>query len=229
MVRSDCSAEPSFAARREARRLGIAIAAIMPIIATTIRSSISEKPLSVLCRISLSFPKRDPICSDRSCCGPQRNCQGATAGEQSAMLSKKGQGKCNPALWRKRLAVSCKSLVANRCKPGTGHRDCLAGSSPSAQDASLIDTKLAGTSRGNAAGDYRRGRSHEYGRGSSRRNASGEIETTFHAAGQLGINQLLTAEGQYCGAGTHRSVIAVAGGCIERRLSAADCAQRLFG
>src|ERR1044072_8714080 len=37
-------AEPSLAARREARRLGIAIAAMMPIIATTMRSSINEKP-----------------------------------------------------------------------------------------------------------------------------------------------------------------------------------------
>src|ERR1044071_8936377 len=37
-------AEASLAARREARRLGIAIAAMMPIIATTMRSSINEKP-----------------------------------------------------------------------------------------------------------------------------------------------------------------------------------------
>src|SRR5215208_6827939 len=44
MVRRDDWAEPSFAARREARRLGIAIAAMMPIIATTMRSSINEKP-----------------------------------------------------------------------------------------------------------------------------------------------------------------------------------------
>src|SRR6185436_18172867 len=44
MVRSDDWAEPSLAARREASRLGIAIAAMMPIIATTMRSSINEKP-----------------------------------------------------------------------------------------------------------------------------------------------------------------------------------------
>src|SRR5688572_28733299 len=37
-------AEPSLAARREASRLGIAIAAMMPMIATTMRSSISERP-----------------------------------------------------------------------------------------------------------------------------------------------------------------------------------------
>ena len=37
-------AEPSLAARLEASRLGIAIAAIMPMIATTMRSSINEKP-----------------------------------------------------------------------------------------------------------------------------------------------------------------------------------------
>src|SRR5882724_685055 len=44
MVRSEDCAEPSFAARREARRFGIAMAAIMPMIATTMSSSISEKP-----------------------------------------------------------------------------------------------------------------------------------------------------------------------------------------
>jgi hypothetical protein len=48
MVRKDDWAEPSLAARREASRFGIAMAAIMPMIATTIRSSISEKPLWVL-------------------------------------------------------------------------------------------------------------------------------------------------------------------------------------
>src|SRR6185295_492820 len=44
MVRSDDWADPSFAARREARRLGTAMAASIPMIATTMRSSISEKP-----------------------------------------------------------------------------------------------------------------------------------------------------------------------------------------
>src|SRR5215210_830451 len=44
MVRSDCWAEPSLAARREARRLGMAMAAMMPMIATTIKSSMREKP-----------------------------------------------------------------------------------------------------------------------------------------------------------------------------------------
>jgi hypothetical protein len=44
MVRSEDWAEPSFAARREARRFGIAMAAMMPMIATTISSSINEKP-----------------------------------------------------------------------------------------------------------------------------------------------------------------------------------------
>jgi len=37
-------AADSLAARREARRLGMAMAAIMPMIATTISSSIREKP-----------------------------------------------------------------------------------------------------------------------------------------------------------------------------------------
>src|SRR6185503_3242226 len=44
MVRKLPIAEPSLAARREASKLGIAIAAIIPIIATTMRSSINEKP-----------------------------------------------------------------------------------------------------------------------------------------------------------------------------------------
>src|ERR1043166_2833153 len=44
MVRSEDLAEPSLAARREASRLGIAIAAMMPIIATTMSSSNNEKP-----------------------------------------------------------------------------------------------------------------------------------------------------------------------------------------
>src|ERR1043165_10164878 len=44
MVRKLDCAEPSLAARREARRLGIAMAAMMPMIATTIKSSIREKP-----------------------------------------------------------------------------------------------------------------------------------------------------------------------------------------
>src|SRR5205085_476615 len=44
MVRMEAIAEASFEARREASRLGIAMAAMMPMIATTIKSSISEKP-----------------------------------------------------------------------------------------------------------------------------------------------------------------------------------------
>src|SRR5678815_661834 len=44
MVRIDDWADPSLAERREARRFGIAIAAIIPMIATTTRSSIKEKP-----------------------------------------------------------------------------------------------------------------------------------------------------------------------------------------
>jgi len=41
-------AEASFAAWRDFSRLGIAIAAMIPIIATTISNSISENPLSFL-------------------------------------------------------------------------------------------------------------------------------------------------------------------------------------
>src|ERR1051325_4567590 len=42
------TAEPSLAARLEERRLGMAMAAMMPMIATTIKSSMSEKPCSCL-------------------------------------------------------------------------------------------------------------------------------------------------------------------------------------
>src|SRR5882672_6711611 len=48
------SAEPSLAARREARRLGIAMAAMMPIIATTMSNSIKEKPCWRFC-VFISF------------------------------------------------------------------------------------------------------------------------------------------------------------------------------
>src|ERR1044071_4871557 len=44
MVRIEDCAEPSLAARFDESKLGMAMAAMMPIIATTMRSSISEKP-----------------------------------------------------------------------------------------------------------------------------------------------------------------------------------------
>src|SRR5688572_3064626 len=61
MVRSEDCAEPSFAARREASRLGIAIAAIIPMMATTISNSISEKPLSLNLVIWTTYKKRDGV------------------------------------------------------------------------------------------------------------------------------------------------------------------------
>src|SRR6266849_8423519 len=61
MVRSEDWAEPSFAARREARRLGIAMAAMMPIIATTMSSSISEKPFWFLFIMSFICSLRDKL------------------------------------------------------------------------------------------------------------------------------------------------------------------------
>src|SRR6185503_9245832 len=61
MVRSEDWAEPSFAARREARRLGIAMAAMMPIIATTMSNSISEKPFWFLFVISFICSLRDKL------------------------------------------------------------------------------------------------------------------------------------------------------------------------
>src|SRR5580658_5961667 len=48
MVRSEVAADESLAAIRARIKLGIAIAAMIRMIATTIRSSISEKPLALL-------------------------------------------------------------------------------------------------------------------------------------------------------------------------------------
>ena len=47
----------SLAARREAMKFGMAMAAMMPMIATTIRSSISEKPSCRLFFMFCSFKK----------------------------------------------------------------------------------------------------------------------------------------------------------------------------
>jgi hypothetical protein len=44
MVRIEPTAEDSFAAMRDRRRFGMAIAAMIRMIATTIKSSIREKP-----------------------------------------------------------------------------------------------------------------------------------------------------------------------------------------
>jgi hypothetical protein len=44
MVRNEYCADPSFAALLEARRLGTAMAAMIPMTATVISSSINEKP-----------------------------------------------------------------------------------------------------------------------------------------------------------------------------------------
>src|ERR1051325_2312760 len=52
-------AEPSLAARREASKLGIAMAAMMPMIATTIKSSINEKPSWRLVFILISCSLRE--------------------------------------------------------------------------------------------------------------------------------------------------------------------------
>src|ERR1700735_155099 len=54
MVRMDPTAEASFAAIRDRSRLGIAIAAIIRMIATTINNSISEKPFCFLFMFLLS-------------------------------------------------------------------------------------------------------------------------------------------------------------------------------
>src|ERR1700722_15080812 len=56
MVRTALTADDSFAAMRARSRFGIAIAAIIRMMATTINNSISEKPLSR--RISLQLPQK---------------------------------------------------------------------------------------------------------------------------------------------------------------------------
>src|ERR1043166_6576724 len=61
MVRREDWAEPSLAARREERRLGIAMAAMMPMIATTMSSSINEKPFWFLLVISFICSLRDKL------------------------------------------------------------------------------------------------------------------------------------------------------------------------
>jgi fructose-specific phosphotransferase system IIC component len=50
MVRTDPTAEDSFAAMRERMRFGIAMAAMIKMIATTISNSISEKPFCFFMR-----------------------------------------------------------------------------------------------------------------------------------------------------------------------------------
>jgi hypothetical protein len=50
MERTEYAAVDSFAALLEARRFGIAIAAMVKMMATTIKSSIREKPLTECCR-----------------------------------------------------------------------------------------------------------------------------------------------------------------------------------
>src|SRR5690242_2801048 len=54
MVRTEPTAEASFAAMRERSKLGMAIAAMINMIATTISNSINEKPFCL--RICLSSP-----------------------------------------------------------------------------------------------------------------------------------------------------------------------------
>jgi len=54
IVRIELTADASLAAIRDLRRLGIAMAAMMRIIATTISNSISEKPFCALFLMSLN-------------------------------------------------------------------------------------------------------------------------------------------------------------------------------
>jgi hypothetical protein len=53
MVRSEPTAEASFAAIRDRRRFGIAMAAMIKIIATTISNSIREKPFCFFIMLDL--------------------------------------------------------------------------------------------------------------------------------------------------------------------------------
>src|SRR5262245_37456708 len=56
MVLIEAVAEPSFAERRALRRLGMAIAAMIKMIATTINSSMSENPLVLLLVFFMTSP-----------------------------------------------------------------------------------------------------------------------------------------------------------------------------
>jgi hypothetical protein len=55
MVRIEATADDSFAAMRARSKLGMAMAAMIRMIATTISNSISEKPFCL--RISIGLPK----------------------------------------------------------------------------------------------------------------------------------------------------------------------------
>src|SRR5271168_1759826 len=88
MVRIEPTAEASFADMRERRRFGMAIAAMMRIIATTISNSMREKPF---CRVRIafisflsgpgsvsSFVRRPPLCLQIA--GADRPAAESTAG-----------------------------------------------------------------------------------------------------------------------------------------------------
>src|ERR1700675_2138438 len=60
MVRMEPTADASLAAMRDRSRLGIAMAAIIKMMATTISNSISEKPFSLLIMIYLSPWRNSP-------------------------------------------------------------------------------------------------------------------------------------------------------------------------
>src|SRR5215813_5636556 len=86
--------ELSFAARREARRLEIAIAAMMPIIATTMRSSINEKPSWRLVFMLISCSLKDigvQICSRHRLSFP---CEPRKARSVDALLNNRYANGC---------------------------------------------------------------------------------------------------------------------------------------
>src|SRR6266480_174809 len=112
MIRIDACADPSLAARREASRLGIAIEAMIPIIVTTISSSMSEKPRLVSCSIFAPFSKIRsailfPLCPWGLLSGRAVRVVSAKRGQEKSTLPSEESD------WQ--LIVS---LVANRDKAG---------------------------------------------------------------------------------------------------------------
>src|SRR5260370_26548756 len=85
MDRTLATAEASLADMREARKLGMAIAAMIKMIATTIRSSISENP-ACLFLIEGSQTENSPLSSDFSQRFPIQ--EGAFAGPNSGRVAR---------------------------------------------------------------------------------------------------------------------------------------------
>src|SRR5438067_5169932 len=134
-----------------------------------------------------------------------------------AALVKEGAGKLT--LPPRMIGKSGERLVAGRREASASGRDCLAGSSLSAQHTALIDTELTGSRRRNTARGHGRGCENEYGGGSNRGGAGSEVVTALHAGAQNAINQVLARQTGHC------SITAVAGGRLIGGLSTGHSTQ----